>query len=230
MPDSRITRLEPFGPRGLNVRVHLDEGDPIEVMLEAIERSRLGVGDELTAAARSRLLDADADIRVREAALELLSYRARTRQELKRKLRGKRFDPERIDTCLAQLEEKGLLSDAAVAASFVRDRLRLRPRGRTRLASELRAKGVDADVAQETIALVFEDEEVSDVDLARGAAEAWLARQPAAVSSALASRSHTPESGKAKRRLHGYLTRRGFRGDALHAAMAHAEACVASRS
>ncbi len=227
---AQITRIEPLPPKGLTVRVHLDEGDPLEVMLEAIERSRLGVGDELPTAARSRLLDDDADIRVREAALELLSYRARTRQELVRKLRGKRFDPERIDTCLAQLEERGLLSDAAVAAAFVRDRLRLRPRGRARLASELRAKGVAADVAQESIALVFEDEEVSDVDLARGAAEAWLARQPAAVSSALASRAHTPESGKAKRRLYGYLTRRGFRGDALQAAMAHAEARASGRS
>jgi regulatory protein len=208
--------------------VHLDEGDPFEVMLETLELSRLGAGDALSAEARALLLDADADIRVREAALTLLSYRARTRQELSRKLRGKRFDPVRIDDCLARLEERGLLSDSAVAAAFVRDRLRLRPSGRTRLASELRAKGVDADVAQESIALVFEDEEVSDVDLARGVAEAWLARQPAQISSALASRSHTPESGKAKRRLYGYLTRRGFRGDALQAAMVHAEARAAA--
>lgn len=228
MPDPRITRLEPFGPRGLIVRVHLEEGEPLEVMLEAIEICRLGAGDALAPDARSRLLDADADIRVREAALTLMSYRARTRRELERKLRGKRFDPERIDACLARLEERGLLSDAAVAAAFVRDRLRLRPSGRTRLASELRAKGVEADVAQETIALVFEDEEVSDVDLARGAAEAWLARQPADVSSALSSRSHTAASGKAKRRLYGYLTRRGFRGDALNAAMRHAETRAAA--
>ncbi len=224
----RITRIEPLGPRGLTVRVHLDVGYPLEVMLEALEISRLGAGDVLSADARGRLLDADADIRVREAALTLLSYRARTRQELKRKLRGKRFDPARIDTCLARLEERGLLSDAAVAAAFVRDRLRLRPSGRTRLASELRAKGVEAEVAQETIAMVFADEEVSDTDLARGAAEAWLARQPAEVSSALASRTPTPASGKAKRRLFGYLTRRGFRGDALHSAMAHAEASAAA--
>lgn len=224
MTEPHVARIEPLPPKGLRVRIHLDTGEPFEVALEALELARLGAGDALTPDAHARLLDLDADVRVREAALDLLSYGARTRQELARKLRGKRFAPERIDDCLARLEEKGLLSDAAVAAAFVRDRLRLRPRGSARLASELRAKGVEADVAQETIALVFEDEEVSDVDLARGAAEAWLARQPAKVSSALASRSHTAESGKAKRRLYGYLTRRGFRGDALNAAMRHAEA------
>jgi len=205
------------------VRVVLDEGDPLEVALEALELARLGVGDALTSAARHALLDADADIAVRESALSLLSHRARTRRELERKLRGKRFDGARIDACLNRLEERGLLSDAAVAAAFVRDRLKFRPRGRSRLASELRAKGVDAAVAQESIALVFEDEAVSDVDLARATAEAWLSRQPHDVGRALASRTHAPESSKAKRRLYGYLTRRGFRGDALDAAMRHAE-------
>ncbi|MBM4184983.1 MAG: regulatory protein RecX [Gemmatimonadetes bacterium] len=223
MPDPRLTRIEPLPPKGLRARVFLDEGDPLEVALEALELGRLGVGDELTSAVRRTLLDADADVAVREAALGLLSHRARTRRELKRKLRAKRFDAARIDACLDRLEERGLLSDAAVAAAFVRDRLKFTPRGRSRLASELRAKGVDADVAQESIALVFEDEEVRDADLARSSAGAWLARQPADVAAALGSRTHTPASTKAKRRLYGYLARRGFRGDALDAAMRHAE-------
>lgn len=223
MPDPRLTRIEPLPPKGLRVRVHLDEGDPFEVALEALEIARLGVGDTLTSAGRRSLLDADADVQVREAALRLLSYRARTRQELQRKLRAKRFDTDRIDACLDRLEERGLLSDAAVAAAFVRDRLKFRPSGTSRLVSELRAKGVEAEVAQTSIELVFEDEEVNDSDLARGAAEAWLARQPTDVAAALGSRSHTPASGKAKRRLYGYLARRGFRGDALGAAMKHAE-------
>lgn len=223
MSDPRLTRIEPLPPKGLRVRVHLDVGDPFEVALEALELARLGVGDALTSAARRTLLDGDADVQVREAALSLLSHRARTRRELERKLRGKRFDGARIDACLDRLEERGLLSDAAVAAAFVRDRLKFRPRGQSRLASELRAKGVEADVAQESIALVFEDEAVSDIDLARASAEAWLSRQPHEVARALASRAHTPESGKAKRRLYGYLARRGFRADALDAAMRHAE-------
>jgi len=221
--DPRLVRVEPLPPRGLQVRLCFDEGDPVEVMLEAFALSRVAVGEQLTSDARIRLLDADAEVRVREAALALIAHRARTREELKRKLRGKRFDPARIDTCLDHLEQRGLLSDSAVAAAFVRDRLRFRPRGRARLASELRAKGVNTDVAQESIALVFEDEELSDVDLARGAAEAWLDRQGSDVAAALASRRHTPESGKAKRRLYGYLARRGFRGDAMEAAMRHAE-------
>lgn len=228
--DPLITRIEPLRPRGLRVRIHLDDGEPLEVALEALELSRLGVGDHLSPGTRRGLLDADADVRVREAALHLLASRARTRQELRRKLRGKRFSAPRVDSCLDRLEAKGLLDDAAVAAAFVRDRLRHRPRGRTRLTSELRAKGVDHDVAQETIERVFEDENVSDAQLARESAEAWLRRQGPALATALAAEAPGPVRDKATRRLYGYLARRGFRGDAVTDALEHARGLAAKES
>jgi regulatory protein len=217
-PHPLVTRIEPLRPRGLRVLVHLDEGEPFEVTLEALELSRLGVGDRLSPDARRDLLEADADVRVREAALNLLSYRARTRSELRTKLRQKGFGKERIDACLDRLEQRGLLDDAAVAAAFVRDRLRHRPRGKARLVSELRAKGVDGDTASETIEQVFEDEGASDLDLARETAAVWVRKQGTAMVRALAGDAG-PERDKARRRLHGYLGRRGFRGEALTAAM-----------
>lgn len=222
-----IIRVEPLRPRGLRVLLHLDEGDPLEITLEALEVSRLGVGDPLPPDARRHLLETDADVRVREAALSLLSHRARTRRELRSRLRQKGFGAERIDGCLDRLERRGLLDDTAVAAAFVRDRLRHRPRGRARLASELRAKGLDLDTAFETIDRVFEDEGASDTHLARDAAEGWVRRQGAAIVGALAGGTG-PERDRARRRLHGYLARRGFRGEALTAAMERA-AEVAAR-
>jgi regulatory protein len=218
-----IKKLEPLRPRGLRVLVHLDEGEPFEVTLEALELKRLGVGDPLPPDVCRHLLEADVDVRVREAALNLLSYRARTRRELKTKLRQKGFGAERIDTCLDRLEQRGLLDDEAVAAAFVRDRLRHRPKGKARLVSELRAKGVDVDTASQTIDRVFEDEDASDADLASDAAEGWIRRQGANIVEALAGPAG-PERDKAKRRLHGYLSRRGFRGDALTEAMERATA------
>jgi len=215
-------RVESLPPKGLRVRLHLDRGDPLEITLEAFELARLGVGDALSADARAGLLELDADVRVRESALGLLAHRARTRQELAGKLRRKGFGKDRIDACLGRLEERGLLNDAAVAAALVRDRLRHRPRGEARMVSELRSKGIEQAVAAETIARVFADEEVDDAALAREAASAWLARQSAAVHEALGN-ARSLDRDKARRRLYGYLARRGFRGDALGAAMDHAE-------
>ena len=218
----RITRVEHFGRRGLEVRLHLTEGEPLQVALEAFERSGLGGGDSLPSDRRRALLDADADFRVRESALNILSYRARTRAELARKLRTKGFDAERVGRCLDRLAERGLLDDAAVAAAFVRDRLRHRPRGRALLTYELRGKGVSAELAGGVIEEVFADEQVSDVQLARDIADGWVARQGRPLLHALTSESRTPEREKAHRRLRSYLGRRGIRGDALRAGIQQA--------
>jgi regulatory protein len=225
-----ITRVEPLRPRGLKVRLHLeDEEEPIEIMLEALERQRLGVGDELPPDKRQRLLNDDADIRVRDAAFNLLSYRARTRTELSRKLRQKGFWKSRIEPCLDRLEEKGFLDDGAVAEAFVRDRLLHRPKGKAALSSELRAKGVDGDLATQSIDRVFENAELDDNSLACDVARMWVARQGAGILTALVSDRRTPEREKAHRRLHGYLSRRGFRGAALGEGIAAAREAARDR-
>lgn len=223
-----IIRVQPKRPRGLKVLIHLDDGsEPFEVMLEALERSRLGVGDPLPSAARHQLLNADADLRVRDAALNILSYRARTRSELRRKLRQKDFRPARIDVCLDWLEERGFIDDERVAAAFVRDRLRLRPKGRSVLTSELRGKGIGQDLALQTIDEVFEAEGTSDVALARAAAEKWIGRQTSSLLEALAGDEWSDEKQKARRRLTSWLSRRGFRGEALGEAVDHARRLAA---
>lgn len=201
------------------MRVHLDEGEPLEVALEALERLGLGVGDPLPPNRRHLLLDADAEVNVREAALNLLSYRARTRSELRRKLMGKGFGPARVDSCLDRLEERGLLDDAAVASAFVRDRIRFSPRGKGRLAQELRAKGVDDGVASRVVDQVLDEEDLTEEALVRQVLEGWLRRQGPAVLGALTGDERSPEREKARRRLHAYLARRGFRGPALTQAM-----------
>lgn len=214
-----ITRLEPLRPRGLQVRVHLDRGDPLEVALEAVERLRLGVGDPLPPNLRHHLLDAHEDVTIRETALNLLSRRARTRAEVRRRLVAKGFGAARVEPCLDRLTARGLLDDGAVAASFVRDRLRHRPRGKARLTQELRAKGVEDAMARTTVDLVMRDEAVSEAELSRRAVEGWLRRQGPSVRAALGTPTRTPERERAERRLRAYLARRGFGGAALASAL-----------
>lgn len=201
------------------MRVHLDDGEPLDVALEALERLGLGLGDPLPASRRRHLLDADAEARVREAALNLLSYRARTRSELQRKLVGKGHAIPRVDACLDRLEERGLVDDAAVATAFVRDRIRLRPRGTRLLTQELRGKGIDDGVARRVVDDVLDDEDLDENALVRRVLEGWIRRQGPTVLAALANRDRSPEREKARRRLHAYLGRRGFGGAALSHAM-----------
>jgi hypothetical protein len=71
---------------------------------------------------------------------------------------------------------------------------------------------------------VLEEEALSEDALARKVLEGWMKRQGPAALRALAASEPTPERERLRRRLHGYLARRGFQGPALSAALDAARA------
>lgn len=161
----------------------------------------LRVGDRLTEEALRGLEERDQRWRAREAALNLLSFRARTAVEMRRRLLEKGYAVEVADACVEELVGRGLIDDAGFAESLVRDRVRLRPRGTRMLLQELRTKGVDWETARATVDGVFEAEDVSETELARQAAARWTARPG-------------ETRLRARRRLYNFLARRGFGADA----------------
>ena len=214
-------------PRKKNrVLVHLEgpEGiEPLEIALDVMERSGIHVGDSVTAKDLAQLQEDDTKWRVRQAALHLLSYRPRAEQELRARLRSKGFPHALVEWCLRLLEEQGLINDHAFASAYVRSRIRVRPRGRFRLAQELRQKGVSAEVAEQAIDQAFDNEETSERDLACAATRRWLDRQGSTLIERLASTDRSRERERARQRLHAFLTRRGFGSDLIRVGMEEAE-------
>ena len=202
----RITAIEPQQHHPDRVNVHVDGAYRLALGAEIAWGAHLHVGDEVTEAQLADLERQDRLWKAREAALVLLSFRPRSAQELRRRLREKEFPEEVVEECLAGLEGIGMVDDAAFAATFVRDRVRFKPRGVRRLAQELRTKGVDSETAHEAIRGVFEDAEVSEAELAREAAAKW-------------SRKPGEDRHKARQRFYGFLARRGFGGDAIREVM-----------
>ena len=213
----KITALK---RRKNRIRVHIDGGEEprVELAEDLVVRERLAVGDPLDPDRLAALEAEDEILRAREAALRLLAHRARSEAELRRRLERKEFAPPIVAQTLGWLEERGYVDDAAFAASFVRDRLRLRPRGRVALLQELRRKGVAADVAEAAVEGTMRDEEVDEAGLALEAAESWARRNRPVIRTA---RGGDPEQRlRARRRLYGHLARRGFAPDAVRAAVA----------
>lgn len=189
------------------VNIHVDGTFRLAIGAEIAYAAGLHVGDSITEAQLTRLEAEDLHWKARESALNLLSFRARSATEVRRRLRQKDFPDEVIERCVAELESKNLLDDASFAESFIRDRVRLKPRGARRLKQELREKGVDAEAAEAAVGEVLENSGLSEVDLARKAAERWKPRAG-------------EDLRKARNRLYGYLGRRGFNGDAIRIVMA----------
>ena len=98
---------------------------------------------------------------LRQRAIRLLARREHSRAELTRKLAAHGTE-ESIANVLAQLETEGLLSDARAAAAYVRShggRF-----GAARLRQDLRARGIDPELATAEVGdLADEMERARDV-------------------------------------------------------------------
>lgn len=151
---------------------------------------------------------------VLKPALRLLSARARSIRELRDRLYKKSLDPRDISFCLQWLEERGFLNDEEFAGALVRDRLRFSPRSPFLLRRELKEKGVEAGLAERVVERVCADEGFSTSDLAQKAAEGWVRKQGPTIQADLIRERFSPERERARRRLYGFLARRGFAGDA----------------
>ena len=198
----KITAIEPQKHDPDRVSVFVDGEFRMGVSVEIAHAAHLRVGDEVTEARLAEVERRDRGWQAREAALHLLAVRPRAAVELARRLRTKGYEPEVADEVIERLRELGMIDDAAFAGTLVRDRVRLRPSGERRLASELRAKGVDEDVAREAIRDTLEGEGTDERELALRAADKWRTRPG-------------EERDRARRRLHGFLARRGFGGETI---------------
>jgi len=132
-----------------------------------------------------------------EAAINLLSYRPRSEKEIRQRLRRRGVAPEVIDETIERLRASHYLDDAAFAQFWRESRETLSPRSGRLIRSELLFKGVDIDTATSTV------EGLDDEEAAYRAA---------------AKRLKSLDSGDYdvfRRRLGGFLTRRGFSYDVV---------------
>ena len=221
----KVCQIQLAPRKRTQVLIHLDNTDePIEIALDVVEQSGIHVGDEVTTEILKLLREDDMRWRVRQAALHLLSYRPRTEHELRIRLHAKGFHDNFVESCLRLLENQGLLNDHAFALAHVRSRIRFHVRGRVRLSQELRQKGVSTKIANRAIDEVFNDEETSEEELACDAARQWISRQNQSSRNALVSTDPEANGQKVRRRLYAFLSRRGFRSDAVRAGLTEAEA------
>lgn len=149
-------------------------------------------------------------------ALRLLTARARSVKELRERLLKKGFTTSDTSNCIRWLVNRDLLNDESFARSFTRDRLRFSPRSPFLLKREATTKGVATALAGDVVESVLQEEGVSADDLSARAAESWIRKQSTSTRKELLGDRFKPETEKARRRLHGFLARRGFAGDAAH--------------
>ena len=135
--------------------------------------------------------DSDPFQRARATALRLISYRPRSEAEVRARLLRKFPEPVVADV-LASLRAQGLLNDAQFATQWAYERASRSPRSAWAVTRELLAKGVDDTIARSAV------QDIDDDDSAYRAGLKYARAR---------TRIDLPTF---RRRLLGYLQRRGF--------------------
>lgn len=176
------------------MNIYLDGRYAFSMSVRALTEHPVSVGDQLSVSAVERLRQVDEPDRATNAALNLLTHRGRSEQELRQRLRQKGYTQSAIDETVTRIIDWGYLDDEQFASAWVEQRSNARPRSRRALAYELRQKGVDREIITEAIEGASIDEAA---DALRLAAQKWR-------------RDRDQPLEKRRQRTASYLARRGY--------------------
>ncbi len=158
----------------------------------------LAVGKVIDEAGGGRLQLAARKLEAFDRAAAALGRRARSAHELERWLLQRGFDRGDVTDAVQRLTEIGAIDDSQFARAFARSRALGKGMSKRRLQQELSRRGVDSKMATAAIADVLEEESVDERALLEAAARKKLA----------VLRGQEPDA--VRKRLYGYLARRGY--------------------
>jgi regulatory protein len=191
----RITALELQAHNPNRVNLYLDGKFSLGISAELMLKLQLHLDQELSTADLAQLQSEENRQQAIERAINYLSFRPRSQEEVRRYLRKKETPPDIIEAVLEHLQGRDYLNDRSFASFWVENRDRFNPRGSQALRNELRMKGVEREIVEETV----DDENDEELALRAASRKADLLLR-------------TPEMDYAtfRNRLGGFLQRRGF--------------------
>jgi len=133
--------------------------------------------------------------KARNYAFLLLKFRLRSEEEIRQRLRKKKFDSLVIEETLSFLKAKGFIDDHYFAKAWVESRIK-KPLGIRRLKVELKMKGIDNAIIDSCINAIREN--YSEEDIIGQLVKERL------------KKVNGIDPQKAKARIYAYLLRRGF--------------------
>lgn len=136
--------------------VTLGDNSEVKTTLTVVTELRLYSGRELDEAETEEFLIASKHALARDRAIEMLSRRSMSRAELVKKLIMKGEDEETAEYCGDWLVEHSLIDDESYAAAVARH-YAAKGYGEGRVRAELRRRGIDRDLWEDTIRAMPED-------------------------------------------------------------------------
>ena len=210
----KITSIQAVPELPSHQHLFLNDAPFVVIHTSLVEKFGLRIGLEIEAEIIEKLIAADEVMRAKNYALRLLREekdpltvdasedprpigkpKIYTKNEMEQRLAREGFSTKAIETSIEELIHSGHIRDRKYAENWIVRRQKSNPRGKTLLKKELVNKGIDRETAEQVVANVeTEDETKVALQIAQKRMKQYTGL-PIHV---------------AKRRLHGFLARRGF--------------------
>lgn len=139
--------------------LRFDDGQWIGLFDELVIRHGLEVGKEVDSAQIAQWAREDDTKKALEMGIRYLGYRSRSEKEMIDYLEKKGFDQVVIDDTLNKLRGYNYIDDSAFAKSWVNSRVLTKPMGKAMIKRELKFKGIDDEIIEESLGLISEEKE-----------------------------------------------------------------------
>lgn len=119
-------------------------------------------GDEINKEELTAFEEAAGSRRAFNSALNSLDYRDHSEKDIRAKLLRK-HDADYVDEAVKKLIELDLVNDERYAENYAHELFEHKKFGKMRIKSELRAKGISADIANTAVEELFDEEEPDNI-------------------------------------------------------------------
>ena len=192
--EKRITDIQSQRKNSPRRSIYLDDEFFCGVDQTLIIKFGLRIGLSIEEDALRKIIQEDEILKAKNYAFDLLVRRSYTRQEMHNKL-TQRYAEDAVSTTMETLERLGYIKDEEYAKNWVESRKRHKPKGKKALRMELMRKGIDKGTISRVLSEMDNSEEF---EMAMEVAEKRM------------DRYKNLEPNVARRRLYGFLERRGF--------------------
>ncbi len=180
--------------------IYLDESYSFSVTEDILIKYNLRKGLTLSEREIETITEFESFHRSYVQAIHYLSYRMRSKREIKSYLRKKDVESSVIDEIINRLVQEKYINDQEFANAFVRDRMNHSSKGPILIINELKDKGVAVEIAHEAVKQYGYEQQVET-------ALKWAEKQR--------KRKSNHSYNKQNEQLKLKLTQKGFQSDVI---------------
>ncbi len=154
-----VTKIEQQKKDKSRYSVYVDGEFAFGLIMEDILYFRLKEGEEIPREKYEYIMDTTVYIKAQDTAVRYLGYKMRTRREVENKLREAQYPDGLIERVIDFLIKYDYINDELYCKKYIKETLKLRPKGIFLIKQELKARGVKEEIIDEALNEAEIDEE-----------------------------------------------------------------------